>query len=211
MKTNRRTLIGATLAVAATVMPVAACGSTSATHSTASSAAGATSSVAAPSARSSPAAPTSLAAPVCPLTVEAVEAAIGTVFRGPVKLEAIPGAVECTYQVEDNRWLHVRVTPYTANRKATIVINQTTVEYGGTSAQQVFTSAAAAFQKVAQAGSDRGFEQYPDIGAGLVTDAGGGFVLAGTRDVWYSGDFGIFTNRDYNVVAMNVAKALAAL
>jgi hypothetical protein len=196
------------LVAAAAVAAVAACGSHSATHSTTSSVAGTTSSAGA----ASPAAPSSLAAPGCPLTVQAVAAAIGTVFRGPVKLDDIPGSVECTYQVDDDRWLHIRASPYTANRKATISVNQATAEYGGTSARQVFTSTASAFQKVAQAGgTDRGFAQYPDIGAGLVTNGVGGFVLAGAKDVWYSGDFGIFTNRDYNVVAMNVAKALAAL
>jgi len=197
------------VALVTAVLPIAACGSNSTTHTRTSSAARTTSSAAT---SAGPAAPSTLAAPGCPLTVEAVQAAIGTVFRGPVKLDDVPGSVECTYQVDDNRWLHIRVSPYTANRKATISINDTTVEYGGTSAQQVFNSTAAAFQKVAGAGgSDRKFEQYPDVGAGLVTDGVGGFVLAGTKDVWYSGDFGIFTNGDYNVVAMNVAKALAAL
>jgi hypothetical protein len=207
-----RLSISAAVVVMAAVLPTAACSSGPTTQSTTSSVAGTTSGAAvAPSLSTVTAAPNP-ADPVCPLTVDAVKAAIGTVFRGPVKLDNMPGAVECSYQVDDDRWLHIRVNPYAANRTRTITINSTTVHYGGTSAQQVFTSAAAAFQAVAQSsGGGRGFEQYPDVGAGLVTDGMGSFVLAGARDAWYSGDFGIFTSRDYNVVAVNVGKALAAL
>lgn len=201
VKCRVRSRLSSGCIVIAVMLAICCCSNNStATQATTSSVAGAGTSVA-----------TSPPDPGCPLTVDAVTAAIGTVFPGPVRLDTEPGAVDCQYQVDQNRWLHIRVTPYADNRMASITVNTTTVEYGGSSPQQVFTSTATAYRAIADAsGGERKFEQHPDVGAGLVTNGVGGFVLAGTRGVWYSGDFGIFTSPDYNVVAMNVAKALAA-
>jgi hypothetical protein len=182
---------------------------TSSATATSSVATTATQATAAPAATEPP--PGGSTEVVCPLTVEQVTTAIGTVFPGPVTLEEEPGAPGCSFKVADEQWLHVAVAPYSANQLATIVINDMTAQYGGTTPQQVFDSAAKAFQSAADAsGGERKFEQYPDIGGGVVSDGVGGFVLAGTHDFWYKGDFGINSDPAYNTVALNIAKEIAA-
>jgi hypothetical protein len=150
----------------------------------------------------------------CPLTVSSVAAAVGQAFGGgPVNLGSPDQwASGCQYHLGNGDDLAIKVIPYAANVFNTLGVRGVEARYGGSSAQQVVSSTAAAFQAIAKASPQfNSFAQYPDLGAGLVTNGMGTFVLAGTHDYWYRGAFGNITASPiYNEPAVNVAKALAA-
>ena len=70
-----------------------------------------------------------------------------------------------------------------------------------------------AYRDVAAADPQKsGFDDYPNVGAGLVTDNMGNFILAGTKSYWYAGGFSnTNVNPAHNDPVVAIAKALAAM
>ena len=86
-------------------------------------------------------------------------------------------------------------------------------KYGGSAPDQVYASARTAYRDVAAADPQKsGFDDYPNVGAGLVTDNMGNFILAGTKSDWYAGGFSnTNVNPAHNDPVVAIAKALAAM
>jgi hypothetical protein len=85
-------------------------------------------------------------------------------------------------------------------------------QYGGSTPQEVYSSARAALLDLSHVGTPfDGFADYPNVGAGMVTDGESQFILAGTHEHWYTGGPSNTTlSPNFNDALVNVGKALAA-
>jgi hypothetical protein len=103
---------------------------------------------------------------------------------------------------------------YADNTGVGIATKGVNTTYGGSSPIAVFDSSYKALREVAASHSQAQAEaviQYPEIGAGTVSDGAGGFILAGTGDYWYSAKVSNTKfNREYQSNVLEVAKLLGA-
>jgi hypothetical protein len=85
-------------------------------------------------------------------------------------------------------------------------------EYGGSTAQAVFTSASSVYSDIArQDGETEHFQTYPSIGGGLVTNGVGGFVLAGPGQAWYGVTItNTQQSSEYGTALVELAEAILA-
>lgn len=152
-------------------------------------------------------------APLCALSTEFVRTTVAPVVGdGPVTTESTQDD-SCGYRLNGGSKLVIWTYTYASNRKFTIGVYNTDRPYGGSNAQQVYSSAKTAYRDIAAADPAKsGFRDYPSIGAGTVTNNMGAFILAGTKEYWFTGQF-VDTVGDPSFDELNVAiaKALADL
>jgi hypothetical protein len=154
------------------------------------------------------------AAPVqtCPLSADFIRTTVAPVFSdGPVRIEP-NGDWRCFYHLASGEELDIRTMPYSENEIDSIGVDGANRKYGGSAPDQVYASARTAYRDVAAADPQKsGFGDYPNVGAGLVTDNMGNFILAGTKSYWYAGGFSnTNVNPAHNDPVVAIAKALAA-
>lgn len=161
------------------------------------------------------------AAPIdaCILTPESLGQIVAAKFSGPVTISSqttdeFDGGSECDYNLAPGADFSIDAHRYSDNASFSMGVYNLERTVSGTTPQQIFSSASTAYRDFAQQyPSYGGFAAYPDIGNGLVTDASGELVLAGTGDCWYQGSFsgsaGSQPGKEF-VVAVGTAMAAAA-
>jgi hypothetical protein len=176
------------------------------------------SSVSAPTTRpstSSSDAPSAAAA--CVLDAQTLAAAIRPwLGQGSITVDPSSDADRCTYDLPSDSFngssaqFVIDLHEYGDDQRVTTSTNGVSREYGGSTPQQVYASAHTGFLDLSHAGTvSAGFADYPDIGAGLVTDGVSQLVLAGTHDRWYTGGpTNTALRPKFNAALVSVARAL---
>jgi hypothetical protein len=158
----------------------------------------------------------SLAA-ACVLDPQALAVAIRPwLGEGSITIDPSSDAGRCTYDLPADSFngssaqFVIDVHGYSDDQRVTTSTNGVSREYGGGTPQQVYASARTAFLDLSHAGAaSDGFADYPEIGAGLVTDGVSQLILAGTHDRWYTGGpTNTALSPKFNAALVSVARAL---
>ena len=155
----------------------------------------------------------------CVLDPQTLSAAIQPwLATGSIAIDAGSDEGRCKYDLPPGSFngtsadFIVDVYAYADEQQVSTSTHGVSRQYGGSTPQQVYASARAALLDLSHAGTPfDGFADYPNVGAGMVTDGESQFILAGTHAHWYTGGPSNTTlNPNFNDALVNVGKALAA-
>lgn len=159
----------------------------------------------------------------CILSPQELGGLVAPLYSGPVTIYIDHFGVgyedsRCHYLLDGSSagaGFEITAQRYSDNVVFTVSSKDFEFEYGGSSPQQVLTSATAALQgEVAQSPGSEGFASYPDVGAGMVTNRRNELVLAGTGDYWYTGSVSgvsLSPSQPNNDMLVAIGTAMAAV
>jgi len=111
----------------------------------------------------------------------------------------------------DDAEVSVAAYRYADNRQFRSGVYDVEREYGGSSPEEVYSSAVVMIRDVGAAtGWEDGLGEYPDVAGGMVTDEWNELIVAGDKDYWYEVSItGVTGNAEFNDALVGIGRLLA--